>query len=322
MLAIAAVAAGCSSEKEASEPMGNATPAASPQANKPAGQVIRIDRVHDVAAAGEKIAVRHDADLTVGTSQELQRGGGWKQHISHDCGDLSAANGKFVLACPHPVDGAGTGEVYVIDPQAPGLDNKRHADHPFQAATVTSDGTVVAGSPEDNKVVIFGSGGTKEVDLGRGTDQLVASGDMVAAMDRKTTAVTGIPWQEAKSGATLRAGAGVGQIAAGGEDVVLASDTTGNQLLLFTGDGVIRQHQARSTKPAGSPFAVAWDALKKRALVATTANNRITAYDPANGYPNEVAGYNSIADVNSLDVLGNGDIVAGGPAGVQIIPAH
>ena len=323
-----ATLAACSSvpgteEDTGTEHLGEATIAASPQSTaQPAGTLIDTPNHAPapvlIGLEDGTVVLQQDSTLTIGTPEQLQNSEFRTLDSAADCGEVSARNSTIVLPCPHPIsegDGAG-GTVYLIDPYQPELSTFKTTDIPVTAAALTDDGAVVAGASTTNKVAVFPADGDEVSSfvVDKQTDQIIAvpradKTDAVALINKDNTSIHQVLWEENKNGAALRAGTGVGRIAASDNDVVVASDTRDGQLLVYTMDPVIRLHQSIPVDP--SPYAVAWDAHHSVAWIASTENNTLTAYDIATGVPEKKASLATIGDVRSLIIQPDGSLLVG-----------
>lgn len=311
-------------EQSANQPISNAvgkaTPQDSPAASAPSGELIELGAefhaVSDLAAVGDIIAVRSGHKLTVGTVDELKNHTSTTLLINQDCGDLSAAAGSFILACPNSLSGgAGGGEIAIINPDKPGLENHRTAPMKFTAATLTTDGVLIGGSADENDLYAFrgqDSAGAKKIQTGRKTHQLVSSPvegsrDAVVFIDRDTTAIQGVDYANNRQGAALRMGVGVGTIAAGENGLIFAADTLGHQFGLYTDTDVLRLHQ---TLPTGqAPWALAADPKRDAVWVATNGDNFLQAFTYNTGVPVGHGKINTPAKVRAVAVLNDGSLI-------------
>lgn len=291
--------------------MGSASPAPAPAA-KPRGElpgtVIDSPAVRDLDATGELIAVRTDSALTVGTLDEITRGGATTYQLDERCGEASGNAGAFAVGCGDTI------RIFRADGE-----ETIATDKPVIAATVTTTGEVLAGSDSERSMWLYRNGElAKTFPVARETDQLQAvpvdgQADTVVRINRFDTTIQDMDWQGARQGGTLRAGLGVGKIAGGEHGLVLAADSTGSQLLVYTSDDIIRLHQ---TSPvAGGPWDVAWDPAAKLAWVSATGANRAYGYDIASGVPRERAGIDTVADPQSIVVLDDGTLIIASASG-------
>lgn len=185
-----------------------------------------------------------------------------------------------------------------------------------KSATTTDDGRSVIGVDEQDKVAFYNAEGKRTSDevVSRSLDMAVLvkgreNAQRVAVIDRGQTTINDVDPGKEEYKASLRIGQGVGEVAAGtGTDtVVVASDNRQDQVMIYTMDDVVRLHQAAPTKK--SPWGVAWDSKRGIALVSTTADNLLSAYDIASGTPTEVGSWKTIADVRHVLVQPDGSIL-------------
>lgn len=314
--------------------LGNATPAASPASANPAGEVLSLkdglEKANDVELAGDIVMVRSGDKLALGTADELRTGSAQILEINSKCGDVTVTGDTFVLPCPVPIQGGvGSGVIYLIDAHNPTLDNTRRSDVPFTSAALTTTGEVIAGSSEQPDVTVFsGEGGknTKRISTSRKADQIVSSPvngmrDAVVFIDREKTVIQGIDYPNNRPGGALRMGVGVGSIAPGTEGLILAADSLGSQLGVYTDDDILMLHQTIATEKR--PWAVAWDNKRKLAWIASNETNTLQAFKISSGVPELVGSLATVANVRSMSIDSDGTIFALSDSGdgLQIIPA-
>ena len=204
--------------------MGSAEPAQSPAATAPAGQVVSFEPVRDLDVTDGRIGVRTGDALVIGTLEEIARGAGERHALDTSCGDASANAGTFAVAC--------AGEIKLFGAREEAIGT----DLPVTVATVASSGEVLAGSDSERKIWVFEDGElASTIDVARETDQLQAvqvdgQRDSVVRTNRFDTTIQDIDWTGSRQGGTLRVGLGVGKVAGGEHGLVLAADSTGNQL--------------------------------------------------------------------------------------------
>lgn len=285
---------GCSNKaaQKNVEAMGNATPAASPQAN-PEGDVAKVsDQILDMGAAGNKVGVLTAGKLSLD---------GKEVTVAESCKSLSHNADFFVLPCGDHVE--------IV--HADGAVEKK--DQAADAAAMTASGTLITAKAGSKDVTVAG-GKTFKVD--DTTDKMIADGDNVVRINRTTTTIQDIDYHKNRQGGTLRVGKGVGDIS-GRDGVVLAGDTIGNQLAVYTADDVIRLHQ--TTPVAESPWAVAWDSKAKLAWAASTATNTAQGFEIAGGVPQQKRSVRTIANVRHMGFLNDGTMVLSSEHEVQKI---
>lgn len=287
--------------------VSNASPVDSPRAVDPAGKVLDIPDISDLASIGSTAAVRSGNQLLVGTVAQLSANKAVTLDVEAQCGEVGVATQGFTVPCGD--------KVYVIDPAHPTLEKSLPA-HDAALAALMSDGTLITANPDSNEVHV----GDSSFKAARSSTHLVGvAGDTVVRGSTFDSTIEDLQWRDLKDGGILRAGQGLAQIAPAEHSVVLVTDVASNQLLVFTTTGIIVERQAG---PVGeSPWGVAWDKLRQRAWVSTTADNKLTAYDISSGQPVKTAQINSVSDVHHLAVLDDGVILAGSSHGdgLQII---
>ncbi|MDU0477710.1 hypothetical protein QVA66_00460 [Staphylococcus chromogenes] len=310
---------------EANQPisnaMGKATPVPSPEAaGELPGQDIDLGadwgNITDIAAVGDVLAVRSGHRIGVGTIEQLRNNTFTTLQVNADCGDLEGAQQSFVLACPTSLSGgAGGGEVAIIDPARPTLEKHYTAPMPFTAATITTDGVIIAGSATEPDLYAFrgeDSRGAKKIQTGRKTHQIVSSPvpdsrDAVVYIDRDTTAIQGVDYRNDQQGAALRMGVGVGTIAAGDDGLVFAADTRGHQFGLYTDTDVLRLHQTLPTDE--SPWAIVADPQRDAVWVASNAKNTVQPFTYNTGVPVGHGKIDTPAQVRAMALTKQGEVV-------------
>ena len=292
---------------------GHAEPAASPGAKDPAGDVVDFDPVSDMAALGDVLAVRTADSLTVGSTQDFSADKAERVGVDESCGDLTASTSHFVLACGD--------KVLLIDPQNPSAPTELavEEDAPITVAAQTSSGEVFVGSKDSNKIGLYKDGERdKTIKVEAGSDQLIAvpntdGADGVVRVLRDDSTIQSLDWEKHRAGGRLRVGQGVGQISGGEGAVVVAADTVGKRVAIYTASDVIRLHQYRNTD--GTPWATAWDSGRSLAWVTTTDNNLLQAFKVADGVPEAAGSLSTVADAQNVTVLENGTVVAASATG-------
>lgn len=316
--------------EEQMDTMGNAEPVASPEAADPAGEVIDFDPIQDIDLVPATrtdteikdggLGVRAGDKLLVGDIDMLTSGNARETAIDPDAADISANAGKFAVAR------ADHNEVELIDPAAPSNPNTivPVGDDVTVAAPLFGGG-IIAGSDTEERVWIYAEDGTEleTFKVARPSDYLLAQeqtddDDRVVRINRFDTTIQDLH-VEGHQGGTLRVGLGVGKVAFGENGMVLAADATGNRMLVYTTDEVVRLHQMVPSD--GGPWDVAWDSKRRLAWVSSTETNTVTAYDLSQGVPLEKGKLNTVADAQSLIVLEDGSLVLGSASGdgLQVI---
>lgn len=194
----------------------------------------------------------------------------------------------------------------------------------FTAIAQRADGKLVLGSA-DGAVYILGAttpdrDGTATVasrsKIFARVDALVAQGDTTVVLDRGQTSVTAIG-ADGRAQQALRAGEGATTLAADPLGVVLAADTRGGQLLVYSVNPLML-HQAYPVRQ--SPYGLAGS--RELAWVSRTESNTVVGYDLSTGIPVERVHYPTVQQPNSLafdEASGTLYVVSGSGAGVQVI---
>ncbi|AQQ15258.1 hypothetical protein CGLAU_06475 [Corynebacterium glaucum] len=294
--------------------MGNASPIESPSATDPDGEVHEYEPVLDLDTTDGLIAVRTADAITVGALDEILDETAESWPLEAECGDVSANAGVFAVGCGTTVrtfTASGADELPV--------------EHPATSATVTSSGEILAGSSEERDVWVYRDGElVKTIPVARETDSIQAvpvdgQPDTVVRTNSFDTTIQDLDWNGGRQGGTLRVGLGVGKTAGGEQGLVLAADTTGNQLLVYTSDDIIRLHQMAPVPE--SPWDVSWDPANRLVWVASTSQNLVTGYDISRGVPLQRAQLRTVANAQSIISLDDGTLVLASATGdgIQII---
>ncbi|WP_196769290.1 hypothetical protein [Corynebacterium glutamicum] len=298
--------------------MGKATPAVSPAASNPNGQVIEFGTITDMEVAdGDILGVRTEDALAIGTVSDFEAGSQVELDVDKQCGDLTATSGTFVLPC---ADG-----VYLIDAKDPDLDELRATDKPVTVAALTSDDQLLVGNGEDEELTIYREGEEPETFTVAGPNtQLIAvpvidRHDAVVRTWNENTTIQDVDYPNDREGATLRVGLGVGQMAGGEDGLLVVSDEMGGQIAIYNADDVIRLQMTAPTDE--NPWAVAWDSSNALAWITSLSENTLVGYKISEGVPEEEQRLNTIADAQNLVVLSDSTLVVASATGdgIQII---
>ena len=292
---------------------GQAEPADSPAAQEPVGKVVDFDAVSDTAALDDVLAVRTKNTLSIGTQEEFESSKAPSIDVSEHCGDLTASPQHFVLACGD--------KVLLFDPQKPDSPQELAVEEetPVTVAAEASTGEIFVGSADSASIGVYEEGErTAEISVEGGSDQLISvpnpdGADGIVRVLRQDSTIQSLDWEKDRAGGRLRVGQGVGQIAGGDGAVVVASDTVGKRVAIYTASDVIRLHQFGNTE--GTPWAVAWDNERTLAWVTTTDNNLLHAYSVSTGVPELVGSVATVAGAQNIAVLGDGTLVAASATG-------
>ena len=301
---------------------GNATPASSPQADDPAGDVVAIDgfeQVDDLAAIGESVAVRSGDKLAVGTVEQLKSGELEATTIPAECGVMSTSHLGFVIGCGD--------HVLTVSPSSPGSPERTDVSEEFSVTTaaIVDSGEIFVASSDTAEVSMYVNGErTENYVVGAPTDQLVSvpnddADDAVVRIYRGDTTIQNLDWDDAREGGRLRVGVALGQMSVGNNGVILVSDTGGRRLAVYTSTDAVRLHQYGNVD--GSPWAVAWDPQRNLAWVTATDNNSAQAFDISSGAPEPRGRFSTVANAQHMAITDSGAVVIGSASGdgVQIV---
>lgn len=185
------------------------------------------------------------------------------------------------------------------------------------------DGRIAIGTDDGSIHVVDSAGNQSETVTGlASTDALAVTGNELSALDRRQTSLTSIDLDADKLGVALRAGEGAAQLTTDRFGRILVTDTTGDELLVFTADPLL-MHQRY---PVGAaPYAVAYDETADRVWVTLTGTNEVVGYDLSSGIPVETARFQTVRQPNSLAVdNATGNLIVGSATGdgLQVIPSR
>ncbi|TYR16135.1 YncE family protein [Corynebacterium urealyticum] len=331
--------AGCATEDTAdnSAPEGSAakesapkggtpaTPAGSPTAKDPLGEVKKnsdAGEVIDVSQIGldpktKQVAALSASTLRIGTLTELSGEGEAKKiDVPEKCTTITPSADGVMLACE--------GELYEYGTDGKQL-KKYSVDGTPTVATATTDGRVFVGFKGSNKLNYYSPSGdqlgeSESIVVSRSLDDLVHVNnehgeERLAVIDRDQTSITDIDLATNGPRGALRIGQGVGltSVGRGDQGIFIAADTVQDQFQVFTLNDVVRQVQAAPT--GKSPWAVLWDGKRQIAWVSTTGDNKVTGYRIDSGTPIQVASFDSIANVRHILDSPGGDMLLFGADG-------
>ena len=291
---------------------GNATPAESPQVSDPQeGEVIAVPgSVRALLAVGDRVVAQVDGPsaLEIGYVEGTRWTPEESVPLPEDSGVATVGTDGTVLV-PHG-DGvllvSPDGEVRELD----GLG-------PVTAAALTSDGQVLTGTSEGDVVVRDADGAEQRRISGlTSVDRIsVARDGSVTALSRPDTVIASIDLSEEGAGPLLRAGSGAGMVDELGERSVVASDTVGDTLLVYS-TSPVRLHQQFPV--AAAPWAVAEDVSRGVVWVASTGTNTVEAYDLGDGSGVRRANIDTVRQPESLAVTDSGTVVVGSADGAGL----
>ncbi|SUE13937.1 lipoprotein [Rhodococcus gordoniae] len=297
--AIALVAlAGCSSEStpDVLQTIEPATPAAAPEVGpSPAGDVRPLDLQVDALIVepstgtfaalvddGARVALFDDAE----SEPRLV--------------DLPSSAATVVAGPDGSVLAPASGAVLRIDAAA-GTLTEVPVDGTASSAAVLSDGRWAVGTDDGRVLVVDPGSGEVSTTVGglASVDALAVTGDAVAALDRRQTSLTELDLADAHLGPALRAGEGATQLTTDPFGRVMVTDTTGDELLVYTLDAIV----LRQRYPVGpAPYAVTYDETRDLVWVTLTGSNEVVGYDLSTGIPRERHRFATVRQPNSIAV--------------------
>lgn len=317
LLALAVALTGCASTNSQLEDytqieQGNARPAESPQVSDPeGGEVVPAPgSVSSLVALGDRVVAQVDGPP--GLEIARVEGTRWipesSVELPVDAGTATAGHDGTVLV-PY-----GDGVVVVT----PAGDSREISGlGPVTAAAVTADGRLLTGT-SDGEVVIREADGTEQRRIGGLTsvDRIAVARDgSVTAFSRPDTVIASIDLDEDGAGPLLRAGKGAGKLDEYGERSVVASDTVGDTLLVYS-TSPIRLHQQFPV--AAAPWAVAGDPTRDVVWVTSTGTNTVQAYDLGDGAGVRRVEIATVRQPDSLAVTDSGTVVVGSSDGAGL----
>lgn len=314
-LSLALVACGEDTAPDPGPVMGNATPAESPQEVQPDGQVVPFEEVLDVDVTGDTLGVRTADSLHIGSLEQITSNAARQIPLDSSCTDVTANANTFVVTCGDTI--------HTISPNS---EDSVIAEAPMESAVITTTGEIITASSETNRAWVYDDGELiDDFPVQDPTDELVAVAhrdgqpDSVVRINRENTTIQDIDWESGRGGGTLRVGVGVGTIAPGEDGLVLASDTLGPQIAVYTTGEVVRLHQTAPV--ADSPWAVFWDTNRQLAWAVSTGTNTACGYDISQGVPLQRAEVRTVPDAKSAVALPDGTLVLGSAtgAGIQVV---
>lgn len=147
-------------------------------------------------------------------------------------------------------------------------------------------------------------------------DSIVAVGNHLAVLDRKQTSITEFDADSGKNQGSLRVGDGATNLAAAHNGAVLAADTAGNQLLVFSVDPLLERQQF---PVAGAPYGIVYNDKAQLAWLTLTGTNEVVGYDITTGIPVEKQRFHTVRQPDSVAVdPATGDLYVSSASGEGI----
>ncbi|RVW04154.1 NHL repeat-containing protein [Rhodococcus xishaensis] len=210
--------------------------------------------------------------------------------------------------------------VQIVD-TASGEKTSIAVDGDARSAVFLPDGSLAVGLANGEIQVLDPSGGVTQTVSGLASvDALAVTDGDLSALDRRQTSVTEIDLEDSSLGMALRAGEGATQLATDPFGRILVTDTTGDELLVFTTDPLIMRQRY---PVSGAPYGIAYDVRTDLVWVTLTEVNMVLGFDISTGIPVEEARFNTVRQPNSVAVDTVGGTLLVGSAtgdGLQRIP--
>lgn len=191
------------------------------------------------------------------------------------------------------------------------------------SAVELADGRIAIGTDKGSVHIVDPDSDQSQTISGLASvDELAVTGDSLSALDHRQTSLTDVNVGEDRLGSALRAGEGATHLTTDRFGRILVTDTTGDELLVFSDDPLI----LRQRFPVGdSPFAVAYDETADRVWVTLTGTNEVVGLDLSSGVPVETGRFTTVRQPNSLAVDSSTGMLIVGSAtgdGLQTIPSR
>lgn len=331
--------AGCGSDSDDSEGDGEesvvgvvATPADSPEAGNPVGEVsegepvtglVRASLNNSAATAGGAdgadgepvpVAALEEDVLRIGSLAEVAGGDAEEVEVGDDCTTISGAVDGVVLGCGSQVRVFDTEGEETSSVEAPGT---------VTSATQSPSGTFLVTVEDSDKAYWLEDDGEeiRSETMTETADGVALVGNTrnadddgnpewrAALVDAAQSSVTDLDIDGNARMAALRNGQGLGKVSAGTapDGVLVASDPRQSQALVYNFGDVIRHTQSVPT--GDGTWAVLWDSPRELMWVSTTGDNTLTAYDLSTGTPESVGEVSTSADVRHIIDDGSGDLL-------------
>ncbi|OZG28536.1 hypothetical protein BH683_014250 [Williamsia sp. 1138] len=168
------------------------------------------------------------------------------------------------------------------------------------SAVLTSQGQTLVGNDLGQIAVIDAEGRVQRTISGLvRVDALAEHDGQVVALDRAQSSVTQVDVADGDLGVALRSGDGATNLTVDHYGRFLSTDTKGGEFLGFSGDPLVNKFRY---PVAFGPYAVGYDDTHNLAWVATTGDNRVTAYELASGTPVQTRQFTTVGQADSMVV--------------------
>ncbi|RDI63424.1 YncE family protein [Nocardia pseudobrasiliensis] len=215
---------------------------------------------------------------------------------------LPAPATSWALGAPGEILLAAGTQVLHLDPAAATV-RATPVDATVRALTRRPDGTIALaldGGKVEIRALDDKADPVRDTVTGLGKlDAIAAAGDALAVLDRDQTMLTQLDLGKGRPGLALRAGRGATALIADHFGRLLATDTSGGALLVYTADPLV----LRQRFPVGSsPYALAYDRSTETVWVTLTGSNEVVGYDLSKGIPEEAGRFTTVRQPNSVSI--------------------
>lgn len=168
------------------------------------------------------------------------------------------------------------------------------------SAAKSADGLYAVGTDKGSVVILDGDLQQERTVTGFvAVDELVSTGDLAIALDTHQTSVSELGVDTGDVSGALRSGIGTTGLMVDHYGRVIAADTDGGQLVVFSTDPLLNRQMA----PVGaSPFGLADDIGRNLVWVTLTGTNEVAGFDLSSGAPVEKFRLPTIADPRTVVV--------------------
>ncbi|WP_030516905.1 YncE family protein [Nocardia sp. NRRL WC-3656] len=187
-------------------------------------------------------------------------------------------------------------------------------DGDVRAIARRGDGSLVAGLDGGRVQILDADGHPNKTVSGLGTvDAVAATANAVATLDLDQTTLTELDLDRDRPGLALRAGLGATHVISDHYGRLLATDTSGGALLVYTTDPLL----LRQRFPVGpSPYTLAYDERSDTVWLTLSGSNEVVGFDLSTGIPEEVGRFATVRQPNSLTIDSRtGDMFIGSATG-------
>lgn len=226
---------------------------------------------------------------------------------------LPAEAAGLALGGPGEVLVAAGREVLRVDLATAGL-RPVPVDGVVRTVARRADGTLAVGLDGGRVQILDVDGRVQRTVGGLGTvDVVAASSDAVAILDLAQTTLTELDLGRDRPGLALRAGLGATHLISDHFGRLLATDTSGGALLVYTADPLL----LRQRFPVGpAPYALAYDERSETVWLTLSGSNEVVGFDLSTGIPEEVGRFATVRQPNSLTIDSRtGDMFVGSATG-------